>query len=246
MSNENPTIESLDEATRLRLERLQARRAANGSPSSPAPTRTGAPAKRRHPSERARMGALALSLATTGGLTYVFASETAGAATVGTTTAAAGVVTTNAVASTASTATTVTTATTATTAAPATTATTAATATTASAAAPATTTAAAATGTTTVNGAAYTNKYGTMQVQAVFDSTGKLVSVNVLAFPDGDNKSVSINNRALPTLNSEAVTAQSAKGVQSVSGATYTSTGYKQSLQSAIDSARAAGITTLV
>jgi uncharacterized protein with FMN-binding domain len=45
-------------------------------------------------------------------------------------------------------------------------------------------------------------------------------------------------------LNSEALTAQSAN-VHTISGATYTSNGYAQSLQSAIDVARANGITTI-
>jgi uncharacterized protein with FMN-binding domain len=56
---------------------------------------------------------------------------------------------------------------------------------------------------------------------------------------------VRINTRAVPVLNSEALTAQSAK-VHSVSGATYTSNDYVKSLQSAIDAARASGITPLV
>jgi uncharacterized protein with FMN-binding domain len=41
---------------------------------------------------------------------------------------------------------------------------------------------------------------------------------------------------AVPRLNQEAVSAQSAN-IDAVSGATYTSTGYKQSLQSALDKA---------
>ena len=54
-----------------------------------------------------------------------------------------------------------------------------------------------------------------------------------------DRKSVSINERALPTLIQEALTAQSAD-VDTVSGATYTSNSYRDSLQSAIDAAKAA------
>jgi uncharacterized protein with FMN-binding domain len=63
--------------------------------------------------------------------------------------------------------------------------------------------------------------------------------VSVLRYPDGDRKSVSINNRALPRLIKETATAQSAE-VDTVSGATYTSGSYRQSLQSAIDQARSA------
>ena len=59
--------------------------------------------------------------------------------------------------------------------------------------------------------------------------------------PFSDEKSVRINDRAVPRLNSEAITAQSAT-VDTVSGATYTSVGYQQSLQSAIDIAVANGV----
>jgi len=52
------------------------------------------------------------------------------------------------------------------------------------------------------------------------------------------------NDRAVPQLNSEALTSQTAQ-VDTVSGATYTSTDYRNSLQSAIDAARAAGLTAI-
>ena len=45
-----------------------------------------------------------------------------------------------------------------------------------------------------------------------------------------------ISNRAAPVLRSEVLAAQSAR-VQNVSGATYTTGGYLQSLQSALDQA---------
>jgi uncharacterized protein with FMN-binding domain len=67
---------------------------------------------------------------------------------------------------------------------------------------------------------------------------GRLTSVRVLQYPNGDNKSVQINNRALPTLTTSALSSQGAR-VDTVSGATYTSVGYRQSLQSALDKARA-------
>jgi uncharacterized protein with FMN-binding domain len=69
---------------------------------------------------------------------------------------------------------------------------------------------------------------------------GRLVSVAVLQYPNDDRKSERINARAIPTLQSEALSAQSAD-VDTVSGATYTSDAYVKSLQSAIDEARAAG-----
>jgi uncharacterized protein with FMN-binding domain len=91
-------------------------------------------------------------------------------------------------------------------------------------------------------GTASQNRWGTVQVQAVY-SGGQLVDVQILSYPDGDNKSVRINQRALPTLISEAISSQSAD-IDGVSGATYTYRSYVASLQSAIDAAKAAsGIT---
>lgn len=84
-------------------------------------------------------------------------------------------------------------------------------------------------------------RYGPVQVQ-IQVANGALTDVAVVLYPDGDRKSIRINEQALPTLRSEALTAQSAR-VHTVSGATYTSDGYTQSLQSALDAARAAGIT---
>jgi uncharacterized protein with FMN-binding domain len=90
----------------------------------------------------------------------------------------------------------------------------------------------------TYTGAVSTNRWGNVQVQLVV-SGGSIGKVAMVQYPDSEGKSVAINNSALPTLISETLTAQSAS-VDSVSGATYTSTSYKQSLQSAIDQARGA------
>ena len=87
-------------------------------------------------------------------------------------------------------------------------------------------------------GAASSNRFGTVQVQVVY-SGGAITDVQILSYPDGDNKSVSINQRALPTLISEALSTQNAQ-VDTVSGATYTSNSYTESLQSAIDAAKTA------
>jgi uncharacterized protein with FMN-binding domain len=105
-------------------------------------------------------------------------------------------------------------------------------------------TAAATGGSTAVTGSADSNRWGVVQVEAVFGSDGSLTAVNVLQSPDSEGKSVSINQRATPILTSEALAAQSAK-VDTVSGATYTSDSYARSLQAAIDSARASGVTTI-
>ncbi len=188
--------------------------------------------KRRHPARHSRSAALALSFVTTSGLAYTFASTDNGASA--TIAAPAGIVT-------------------ATTDAPTTAPTDSATAPTTAAestqtpADPATTvapTTVAPATPTVVNGASFRNRYGDVQVQATFAADGTLTNVDVLQVPFRDGKSVSINNYAVPRLNSEALTAQSAN-VDTVSGATYTSIGYEQSLQSAIDAARANGITTI-
>lgn len=95
---------------------------------------------------------------------------------------------------------------------------------------------------TVVDGAVFHNRWGDVQVEAVFSADGTLSDVVVLRSPDDRTKSVRINDYAVPRLTREALTVQSA-AVHTVSGATYTSDGYRQSLQSAIDEARAAGLT---
>ena len=57
-------------------------------------------------------------------------------------------------------------------------------------------------------------------------------------YPNGNGRDQQINSYALPQLVSETLSAQSAS-IDMVSGATYTSQGYLQSLQSAIDQATA-------
>ena len=188
--------------------------------------------KRRHPARHSRSAALALSFITTSGLAYAFAATDTGASAsiaepagvVGSSIAVApAAATTTPIAPT-----------------PATPATTPATTPTTTPA----TTAMASTTPTVVNGASVGNRYGDVQVQATFAADGTLTNVDVIQAPSRDGQSVQINNYAVPRLNSEALTAQSAN-VHTVSGATYTSIGYEQSLQSAIDVARANGITTI-
>jgi uncharacterized protein with FMN-binding domain len=92
-----------------------------------------------------------------------------------------------------------------------------------------------------VDGAVFHNKWGDVQVEATFSAEGRLVDVAALRTPNDRRKSVQINDYAVPRLTSEALTAQSAK-VNTVSGATYTSVDYRNSLQSAIDAAVQAGV----
>jgi len=79
------------------------------------------------------------------------------------------------------------------------------------------------------------NRFGAVQVQASVSSSGRICSVKVIELPT-DNRSVRINNRAVPVLNKQAMTAQSA-AINGVSGATYTTAGYIDSLQAIIDAA---------
>lgn len=88
-------------------------------------------------------------------------------------------------------------------------------------------------GTRTVTGDAVTTRYGTVQVAAVMDGS-KLVSVSPLQWTDFPRYVTRVSS-VLPR---EVLSAQSAH-VAVVSGATYTSEGYLQSLQSALDRAQA-------
>jgi uncharacterized protein with FMN-binding domain len=89
----------------------------------------------------------------------------------------------------------------------------------------------------TFTGQTYTNPYGDVQVQVVI-SAGKITNVTTLHSPDSHQQSVSINSQALPLLREEVLKAQSAK-IDIISGATFTSEGYAESVQSALDLARA-------
>ena len=63
--------------------------------------------------------------------------------------------------------------------------------------------------------------------------TRRMTAVSVPVYPNHTDRSVFINQNALPILKAEALKAQSAN-VNMVSGATDTSNGFEQSLQSAI------------
>ena len=78
-------------------------------------------------------------------------------------------------------------------------------------------------------------EYGSVELSIVV-SGGKITDIKVLDSPSDHSRSVQINKSALPKLKAEALSAQNAD-IDTVSGATYTSSGYKLSLQSAIDRA---------
>lgn len=86
----------------------------------------------------------------------------------------------------------------------------------------------------TITGTAAGTRYGDVQVQIVV-SSGKIVSATAVDYPTG-GRDGEINSYAVPVLEKEAVAAQGAS-IDTVSGATVTSEGYKQSLQSALDQA---------
>ncbi|MFA6414681.1 MAG: FMN-binding protein [Candidatus Paceibacterota bacterium] len=74
--------------------------------------------------------------------------------------------------------------------------------------------------------------YGTVQVKAIVTG-GRIADVQFLQYPDSRQNSRMINDQAMPLLTQEAITAQSAQ-VDGVSGATFTSQAFQQSLASAL------------
>ncbi|MEU7475246.1 FMN-binding protein [Lentzea sp. NPDC042327] len=83
----------------------------------------------------------------------------------------------------------------------------------------------------TVSGPAVQTDEGTVQVQVTFQGT-RITDVKAVRAPNSNP-----TRTALPILRQEALKAQSAD-IDTVSGATATSEGYKRSLQAALDSAR--------
>lgn len=100
-----------------------------------------------------------------------------------------------------------------------------------------------ATGPATATGKVISTPYGQVQVQITVDN-GKITDVQAVKLPThGDSGQIS--DYVKPILASEALQAQSAR-IDIVSGATYTSTGYAKSLQSALDQIGIAAVTTSV
>jgi uncharacterized protein with FMN-binding domain len=80
-------------------------------------------------------------------------------------------------------------------------------------------------------------QYGILQLKATL-TAGRLTGVTVVRLEPEPGRSQSIDAQAIPLLRAEALKAHSAE-VDVISGATYTSEAYAQSLQSAIDRAQA-------
>lgn len=91
-----------------------------------------------------------------------------------------------------------------------------------------------ATGTQVLTGSTIETDYGPVQVRITV-TDGRITNAEALQQPSG-GRSTQISGTAIPKLNQNAVSAGSAD-IDAVSGATYTSGGYKQSLQSALDQA---------
>lgn len=89
--------------------------------------------------------------------------------------------------------------------------------------------------TATYAGEPVATRYGTVQVQVTV-ADGRVILATALQVPNRNPRDLEINNRAVPILNREVLDSQSAD-IDMVSGATVTSVGYIQSLQSALDQA---------
>ena len=87
----------------------------------------------------------------------------------------------------------------------------------------------------TYDGGVADTPYGPVQVRITL-SGGRITNAQTVQTPNESRRDVEINDMAVPQLVQETLQAQSAR-IDTVSGATYTSEGYIQSLQSAIDAA---------
>ncbi|GAA2261340.1 hypothetical protein GCM10010145_30670 [Streptomyces ruber] len=92
----------------------------------------------------------------------------------------------------------------------------------------------AAPGARTLTGDVVRTEYGPVQVRVTL-SGGEITRAEAVQAPTG-GRSTQVSDTAVPRLNRNALTAGSAD-IDAVSGATYTSEGYRKSLQSALDNA---------
>ena len=88
-------------------------------------------------------------------------------------------------------------------------------------------------GSRTATGDAISTRYGNAQVRVTV-SNGKITKIEALQLQGNDPRSVQISSSAEPVLQQEVLSQQTA-AVDAVSGATFTSASYEQSLQSALD-----------
>ena len=92
----------------------------------------------------------------------------------------------------------------------------------------------------TVLGPTVSTKFGPVQVQASVSPTGYVCSAQGVVWPTEDRKSVAINEQAIPLLDQWSAYQHDAS-FNVITGATYTSRAYKQSLQAVIDQVVAGG-----
>ena len=85
----------------------------------------------------------------------------------------------------------------------------------------------------TVDGPVINTRYGPVQVRVTVQGN-RIIDVQPLELPNDRSKSQRISQQAGPLLRTEVLQAQSAS-IHAVSGASYTSAGYVQSLQGALD-----------
>jgi len=87
-------------------------------------------------------------------------------------------------------------------------------------------------GTQSATGDAIDVRWGNVQVQVTLTG-GRITDIASVQLPDGDGHSARISERVWPTLVQQAIEAQSSQ-IAGVSGASYTSYGFEQSLKSAL------------
>jgi len=87
----------------------------------------------------------------------------------------------------------------------------------------------------TVTGDVAQTRWGPVQVELTVNAS-RVTDVAVVQYPNGNSEDEEINSYALPLLIQQTLDRQSAD-IDMVSGATVTSVGYQQSLQSALDQA---------
>jgi uncharacterized protein with FMN-binding domain len=88
----------------------------------------------------------------------------------------------------------------------------------------------------TYSGSAVDAYYGTVQVQAII-SGSRIADVRFLSYPNDRMHSVQVNQYAMPILTQEAIQVQNAQ-VNAVSGASYTSAAFVESLAAALSQAK--------
>ncbi|MER7279122.1 FMN-binding protein [Dactylosporangium sp. NPDC000244] len=89
--------------------------------------------------------------------------------------------------------------------------------------------------TVAVEGPVARTRYGPVQVEVRLRGR-TIADVRAVRWPNANDRDAEISMAALPRLRAEALAAQSAH-IDTVSGATYTSDGYRTSLQGALDRA---------